>query len=68
MVVISPHYVHACAHRGQKMAASHLELELQVVVSCHVESNPDPLEEQPVQKSINNESVIEKQILKGRER
>ena len=53
VVVISPHCVHACTHRGRKMAASHLELELQVVVSCHVESNPDPLEERAASAEIS---------------
>ena len=45
------HHMCARACRDQKRALGILELELQVVVSCLVgcwESNPGPLEEQPV--------------------
>jgi hypothetical protein len=33
---------HMCAHGGQKQASDPLELELQVVVSCHVGAGNQP--------------------------
>jgi hypothetical protein len=38
----------ALTHKNQKMASDPLELELQMVVSCHMGAHLYPLEEQPM--------------------